>query len=256
VKTSRLISLILILLLFACFPKKPEIPLTEVAAGPLLQALKQRRQSFGGLKAVASVQVTKWGRKRTFDTVGIVLDGQRRLRMEAYGPLGQTIIALVWDGKDVLLHRPDNDKVERQGQAGLDQILGQGLDMQEFCALLSGNVPELIRPYAAVQFCGQNGDCVLEVRHDDSLRRAQVQYSTSGSSEGPRLVSQELSRSGKLMYEARFDRMEQVARYRLPMKIEIENPNDNLLLTIEYSDVEMNAPIGDEAFMFSDGEVR
>lgn len=228
--------------------------MTEVPAGPLLHALEQRRQSFEGLKAVASIEIRKWGGKRTLENVGIVLDGQRRLRMEAYGPLGQTIMALVWDGRDVLFLPPDSDKVVRQGHGGLDQILGIGLDVRELCAVLSGNIPGPLQLAGATQLCGQNNDCVLEVRRQDSVRRVQVLYIASGPVKEPLLVSQELQKAGQLMYQARFDRMETASQYRLPMKIEIEMPERNIVLSIEYRDVEVNVPINNEAFTLSDGQ--
>lgn len=255
-KTSLRVAFIIIPLLFACAPKKPEMPMTEVPAGPLLRALEQQRHSFRGLKALASVQIQRLGNKRTLESVGIVLDGQRRLRMEAYGPLGQSIMALVWDGKDVLLRRPGSDRVERQGQDGIEELLGEGLDVRELCAVLSGNVPEPVQPYRASQFCGLNSsDCVLEIRQGSSVRRMQIVYPASGSANEPRLISQELYRSGKLIYQVRFDQVEYISQHGLPMKIEIENPDQHLLLTIEYtSEIGVNTPVNDDAFTLSDGE--
>jgi hypothetical protein len=252
VKTSRLVALIIVPLLFACAPKKPEIPMTEVPARALLDTLELRRQSFKGLKAVASVEIVKHGRKRTLENVGIVLDGQRRLRMEAYGPLGQTVMALVWDGRDILLRLPDSGKVLRPGQAGLDQLLGEGLDIQELCAVLSGTIPAPVHPYEASQRCAQNGECVLEIRHDDNVRRIEV--AASGPAEGLRILSEDLYQSGTLLYRARFDLVQAVSHYPLPIKIEIDNPGQKLLLTIEYGDVAVNIPIGDEAFTLTDGD--
>jgi hypothetical protein len=230
--------------------------MTEVPAGPLLRVLEQRQHSFRGLKALASVQIQRLGNKRTLESVGIVLDAQRRLRMEAYGPLGQSIMAFVWDGKDVLLRRPGSDRVERQGQEGITELLGEGLDVRELCAALSGNVPEPVQPYSVSQFCElSKKECVLEIHQGSSVRRIQVVYPASGSANEPRLISQELYRSGKLIYQVRFDQAEYISQYLLPMKIEIENPDHHSLLTIEYtSEIGLNAPVNDEVFTLSDGQ--
>jgi hypothetical protein len=251
----RSISFILILFLFACAPKKPELPLNEVPAGPLLQELEKRQHIFHGLKAMASIEIRKTGSQRTLENVGIIVDGQRRLRMEAYGPLGQSVMVLVWDGKDVFMRRPDQDRVERLGPEGISRLLGEGLDIRELCALLAGNIPETAQPYQAAQFCGQNNTtCVLEIRQDSRVRRVEVVYSGSGAETAPRLITQELYRSGKLIYRARFDQPEIIAHYQLPLKIRIENPADNLQLTIEYtSEIGINVPISDDVFSPLDG---
>lgn len=250
-KTSRLVALIVVPLLFSCLPKIPEIPMTEVPAGPLLQALEQRRLAFAGLKAIASIEVVKRGRKRTLENVGIVLDAQRRFRIEAYGPLGQSMLALVWDGREVLARLPGNDQVVRQGPSGLERLLGDGLEVQELSAILSGNIPVSVPPSDARLFCGRNNDCMLELSHGDSVRRVGVQYSF-GPGHVPILVSHELYVSGKPVYQARFERTMEIAHYPLPMSIVIENLANKLLLTVVYNDVEVNVPISDEAFLLSD----
>jgi hypothetical protein len=228
--------------------------LIEVPAGPLLQELEKRQHAFRGLKAMAIVEIRKMGKTRTLENVGIVLDGQRRLRMEAYGPLGQSVMALVWDGRDFFMRRPDRDKVERLGREGIAQLLGEGLDIRELCALLSGNIPEPAQPYHAAQFCGQNNtECVLEIRQENRVRRVWVAYSRSGTETEPQLMRQELYRAGSLVYSARFEQPEIIAHYRLPLKIEIENPDDNLQLTIEYtSEIGVNVPVSDAVFSLAD----
>jgi hypothetical protein len=251
VKTLQLTVVLSIFLLFACVPKKPEIPMIEVPAGPLLHKLEQRQKLFHGMKAMASVETRKWGNKRMFENVGIVLDGLCRLRMEAYGPLGQTIMALVWDGREAFFYQADKGTVERQGQAGIEHFLGEGLNAREFCAVLSGNIPKLEQSDHAVLLCGENGNCLLEIRGSDSIRRVQLEYPSSGTVDGVRPVAEELFRDGNLIYRVRFDRAELTSHYRLPTKIEIENPSHNLQLTIEYAEAEVNVPISNDAFTFS-----
>jgi outer membrane lipoprotein-sorting protein len=251
VKITLPIFLVLIPLLFACAPKITEIPMAAAPARPLIEALERHRQAFEGLKAVASVEVVKGIRRRSFDTVGVVVDAQRRLRMEAYGPLGQTVMAIVWDGREVLLRMPGEDKVKRPGPAGLERLLGQGVEPSKLCELLSGNVPDTAGSDATL-LCRQDGGCVLELRQGKVLRRARTASSSAGSAQEPQVVSYEFYRAGKLMFEARFDRVEEISRYRLPMRIVIENPERNLRMTIHYTEAEVNTPIGDDAFSLTD----
>jgi hypothetical protein len=124
VKTRRLISLIVVPFLFACFPKKPEISLMEVPAAPFVQAFEQRRRSFQSLKAAAAVQAVRKGRKRTYESVGILLHAQNKFRIDAYGPLGQPMLAILWNGKEVLLRLPGEAGALAPKHSGLERLLG------------------------------------------------------------------------------------------------------------------------------------
>jgi len=251
VKARRLIALIACLFLFSCLPKKIEIPGTEVPAGPLVQALEEQRQSFTGLRAIASVEVVRRGKKRFFDTVGIVLDAQRRLRVEAFGPLGQSLIALVWDGNDVLLRMQDDDRIMRPGQAGIEKLLGMSVEAKDLCAIFSGTITEITRPLDARVFCAQNNACVVELPDADTVRRIRVLLPSS-SPAAVRIAVQELYRSNTLAYRVRYERMQEVSHVLLPRTIVIENPEKGVTITIEYAEADVNVNMSDDAFTLSD----
>ncbi len=224
--------------------------MTAIPAGPLLQVLKRHRQSFSGLKAVGSIKIETQGRKRTFDSVGVVVDGQRRFRIEAFGPLGESVMTVVWNGQELLLRMPNEDKVVHEGPAGLERLLGRGLEASELCAILAGNIPEA-KNGAALLLCPANGDCVLEMRSNDVLRKVLVSSPTNVQEE-PRILSYEQYRSDDLMFRAEFDKVEEISHYPMPMQIVIENPGKKLRMTILYSEAEVNTPISDEAFSIMD----
>jgi hypothetical protein len=250
VKITRFITLIIIPLLFACSPKKPEVQLFAAPPEPLLRALERHRQSFSGLKALASVEIVKGTRKRTLDTVGIVVDGERRLRIEAYGPLGQSLSAIVWDGREILLRRPGEEKVERPGPEGLERLFGRGMEPPELCAVLSGNIPET--GAAATLLCGKDGMCVLELQDGDSFREVRISYPPAESAREPRVLSYALYRAGKLKFQAHFDRYVEISHYALPVQISVENPDKKLHVTVVYSEAEVNMPISDDAFTLTE----
>jgi len=252
VKTTGLVCLAIIPLLFACFPKKPEISLPEVPAAPLVQALEQRRQMFAGLKAVASVETVRSGRKRSYDTVGIVIEGQQRLRIEAYGPLGQSLVTLLWDGADVLL-RLDDGRVLTPGPAGLERMLGVAMDAGELCAVLTGNLPATVSSKEARAFQEPDGSFVIELSSGDLRRLWYVLLSDPGPEQGIRITTSELYRSGKLVYRARYEQAEQISRYLMAKIVRIENPGKRVSLAVEYNEIDVNAPLGDDAFKLLDG---
>ncbi|HUL00793.1 MAG TPA: hypothetical protein VLX29_08050, partial [Nitrospirota bacterium] len=122
------------------------------------------------------------------------------------------------------------------------------------CAALSGNIPELIKPYDAAQFCGWNNGCLLEIHSTDSMRKVQIAYATSDSALKPQLLWDNLYKSGKLVYSARFSKMEYVSQYSMPMKVEIEYPNNKIVLTIEYRGIVADTQISDDDFTFQMNE--
>ncbi len=246
-KIFRLIPFIIIPLLFACLPKKPEIFLPVIPSGPLIQELEQRRQSFLGLKALAGVETYRSGRKRAYDTVGIVLDGQRRLRVEAYGPLGQSLATLIWDGSEVLLRR-DDGRVSRPGQAGLERILGIAMDAGELCAVLSGNVPATAQPAETRAYREPDGGSLIEMTTADKRRLFHVASPGSGRGQSIRITDSELYRSGKLVYRVRYGQSETGSQYAVPKTVLIENPERNAWLAVEYHEAEVNVTPTDEAF--------
>jgi hypothetical protein len=252
VKARRLIALIAVLFLFSCLPKKPEIPGTEVPAGPLVQTLERQRLAFTGLKAIASVEVVTRGKKRFFDTVGIVLDAQRRLRVEAFGPLGQSLIELVWDGKEVLLRTQNDDRVMRPGLAGIERLLGMSVEAKDLCAMLSGTITEITRPSDSRAFCTQNNACVIELPEGDTERRISVLPSSGGPAPSVRIAVQELYRSHTLVYRTRYERMQEVSHILVPRTIVIENPEKRVMISIEYTETDVNVAIADDAFTLPD----
>ncbi len=248
----RLLAFVALFFLFACSPLKPENFTTIIPAGPLIHHLEQRRHSFSSLKALARVEIQKRGHKRVFESVGVVVDDQHRFRLEAYGPVGQSLMAVIWNGKEVLMRLPDEDKVVQRGPAGLADLLGKGLEPLELCAVLSGNIPEVREAGDSTQRCNREGICIFELRNDETVRRIKVAHPDSESTQSPQILSYELFRSDKLLFRARFSHIEGISSYFLPMQIVIESPDKNLQMTIVYSDVELNAPINDDVFTLTD----
>lgn len=252
-KISRIIPLVILPLLFSCFPKRPEIPLSEIPHERLVQALEQRVQSFSSLKAVAGIQMARKNRKRAFDSVGVLVDGQDRFGIEAYGPLGQSMVTLLWDGKDLLLDLGGERRM-MPGGAGLEKIFGARLDPAELCAILSGNLPWTAAPDARLLCSSDEGGCVLELRKDDTMvrMRQEADWESKQTPVGP----YEVYRDGKPVYAVRFDSFAQVSGYVLPMKITVENSDKKMSMTVEYMEAEVNVPLDSRAFTLPEGTAR
>lgn len=250
-KNARLIPLIIIPLLFAC-PKKPEIPMTEVPAGPLLQALEERSRAFASLKAIAEIRVVRKDRKRSFDSVGILVNGRKQFRIEAYGPLGQTLVTLISNGKEVMLDLEGQRRLLEPGSWQLERVLGANLGPAELCAILSGNLPVLASASDSRLLCAADGRCVLEVRGQDALVRV-YQDATEESGESP-VRSYEVYRGGRPVYHVKFESFARISGYALPLKISVENRDKRTSLTVDYAEAEVNVPLDARAFIIQEAE--
>ncbi len=245
-KPARFIPVVLIPLLIACSPKKPEISLPAIPAGPLIEALDQHRQALSGLKAVASVAVVRSGRRRFYDTVGIVLDGRRRLRLEVYGPLGQSLVTLIWDGPHALLRREDG-RVVHPSSSDLEKLFGVAMDAEDLCAVLTGNVPARALSAATDAFRNPDGSALVVLSEGGTERRV-FMMPAAGSARSVSVTAEELYRSDRLVYRVRYQDPAEVSQYLIAKTVVIESPEQNTTLTVVFNDMDVNAPLPDDAF--------
>lgn len=242
------LPLFILLFLAACAPRVPEPFLTEVPPGPLLQALEQRSRAFLSLRATASAQAFRKGRRLGLDNVGVLIRSRERLRIDAYGPLGQPVLEVAWNGSEVQLRRYGEPVALGPG-AGWERYLGADIGPGELCAVLTGNVPLPAAASGARARCGGNA-CVLELEQGDLVRRIHLAPTGAGADVRPEVY--ELSRSGVLLFRARFEQWVTAADYAVPRKVVLENPERKAGLTLLYEDIELNCALDEGAFTLSD----
>ncbi len=254
-KPSHLILLVIPSLLLSCAAIQPGIPMNEVPAAPFLQALDRRVRSFFTLKTTASLQIARKERRRVFDNAGILVQGRDRFRIEAYGPLGETVMTLLWAGQDVLLDLEGTVRVMPPKNSGLDRILGSEVDPADLADILAGNVPGMSRTTRAKLLCPVHGGaCVLELNTKELVIR--VHPEADWESKGMVIRSCEILRKGSLVYQVRYESVADIAGYLLPKKITVENPDKQVVLTFQYFDAEVNAPLDAQDFTPPGGGTR
>lgn len=254
-KTRRLSWTILLPLLFACTPLRPEIPLPEVPAGPLVQAIEQRREAFKSLKALAKVRVERQGRKRTYESVAFIQKGQDRLRIEGFGMLGESLFTVLWDGSDVQMVSASEGQVHRMGPAGFERLLGVALSPADLCAMLSGNSAPVPQDAAVRAGCRADGRCVVEYRF--GTERGLVTLAQPVNAAGDVAIdSVERYQGGRLVFRSTFASIDTAGAYRLPTLVTVENPDRRIAVTIQYEDIDVNVPVEDGVFVLSAEDSR
>lgn len=249
-KTRVLLSAIVFPLLSACFVVPPEIPLHEVPAGPIVTVLQQRRQAFTGMKAVARVETERKGRKRVYESVAILQQRFDKLRIEGYGPMGESLFTLVWDGTDVLVRKAGESEPMKVGQFGLERIIGVPLSPANLCSIFSGNLPNIPENAGATVRCAEAGWCFVDLRHDD--QRWRVKIEPKGGSNGDlRIDAIELYRDERVVFRSAFAYLKEGVNqvFPDPTWIRIESPDRDMSVTVFYEEVDRNAPVEDGAFV-------
>jgi hypothetical protein len=256
VKIHRLSWPLLVALLYACAPLRPQVPQPEIPAGPLVHAIEQRREAFQSLKAVAKVTVERRGRVRVYESVAVVQRGQDRLRIEGIGPLGQALFVLLWDGSDLFLLDAGEGEPRRMGPAALAGLLGVDLSPAELCAALSGNATAQPPDAAARAGCRADGRCIVEFRTGDARQLVTLAHPLPGPGSGAVIESVERYQGSGLVYRSTFASAGRIGGDRLPQRVVIESPERRIAVTVQYEDAEVNAPLDDEAFTLSGGDGR
>jgi hypothetical protein len=94
---------------------------------------------------------------------------------------------------------------------------------------------------------------VIELNAGGLLRRWYVFLSDPGPEARVLITMSELYRSDKLVYRARYEQAEPISQYLMAKIVRIENPDKKVSLTVEYDEMDVNVPLGDDAFKLLDG---
>jgi hypothetical protein len=252
---TRLLGLGLVLLLPACRIALPEAPLHEIPAQPMVEKIAALRASFSGMKAVARVVIDRKGRTRAYESVALIQQGYRKLKVEAYGPLGELLVALLWDGNDVIVRKSGDPEPLRVGQFGLERVIGVSIAPADLCSLLSGNVPEVPGDARTRAGCSADGSCSIDLWRDADLRWHVPFVPPAGDGAGSQVVAgADLYRKGRLVLHSSFEPGGWSAAQGLPKRVIIEDPDRKGRVVVEYEEAEANVTVGDSVFVLAPAE--
>ena len=238
----------LLTLLPACVPHPPEIPYPAASPDPLVRSLNEHRQRFSSLKALARVETERNGKRRAYESVAIVQHGYDRIRVEGYGPVGETIFALLWNGTDVLVLPPDGSGARTIGPGGFERLLGVGLAPEDLCAVLVGGAPRVADAAGTVAGCSTDGRCILDVGAGSDRWRVHMRPLASGTVE---IDAIERYHGDQIAFLVRYEGSAGVGTYSLPRRVIVQDPGRRSTLTVEYLDAEVNAALADSLFLQS-----
>ncbi len=257
----RVLAALAVLFVFlpSCVHRLPPLPGAEVPAGPLVRSLEQRRRDFRGFKAVARVTARRGEKKRVFESVAILQQRFDKLRIEAYGLLGEPLFTFLWDGGALYVRRSGDDGFRQAGTWAVEHLLGFSLPPAELAGVLTGNGPAISDADAIRAACYPDGRCVVEVQKADVRWRIRLSPPAPASGEpagsaGDRFVeSCERYQDDVLAYRCRYEHTQQAEGYPFPGTVTIGNERKGLSLTVSYEQADVNVPVADSAFALPEG---
>ena len=237
--------------LSACIPRPPEIPYAIAPAGPLVGALEEHRQRFGSLKALARIETEHREKRRVYESVAIVQRGFDRLRVEGYGPLGQTLFTVLWDGATIMLLPADGSGARTLGQGGLERIVGVNLAPQDLCAVLVGGAPRVPDAVGTTAGCSTDGRCIVDLPRGEERWRVHVRRGASVTGNALEIDAIERYHGGTLVFLVRYEGREgpRTGEYALSKRVIVQDPAKRASLTVEYLDAQINGLIDDGMFL-------
>ncbi len=252
-KTSLAFCCALLSLLSACARRPPDIPYAGVPAAPLLRSLEQQAERFGTLKALARVETERRGKRRVLESVAVLQQGVERLRVEGYGPLGETLFSLLWDGSTVSFLNADGTVGRSLGPSGIERIAGIRLSPADLCAVLIGSAPPPAGSEAVRAGCSSDGRCAVDLPASDGSWRVHGVRQEGSGPDSLQIEGLERYRGSDLLLLVRYDGRTLLNGYPLPRRVTVREPGRELALTVEYLDAEVNVPLPDGVFSLPGG---
>jgi hypothetical protein len=202
------------------------------------------------MKAVARVETERKGKKRVYESVAILQQRFDKLRVEGYGPMGESVFALVWDGTNVLVRKAGESEPMNVGQFGLERILGVSLSPADLCSILSGNIPNISDASGASVRCAPAGWCLMDLHQGDQHWKVKIEP-TGGAKGDLRIETMELYRNERLILRSAFVYIKEGVNkvYPDPIRIRIDNPDRDISVTVAYEDVDRNVQVDDTDFV-------
>ena len=242
--TNRLLLCSLLLpLLAACQFRPPAIPYADAPSALLAQELERQRRDYPGVKALARVETARKGRIRSYESVAVLQRGLERFRVEGYGPLGEPLFALVWDGTSLAARSSGQTGLTPVGSDALERMLGIALAPADLAAVLSGNAPAVSA--AGPAGCSSDGRCALDLAAADGRWRVHCLRVDNGSL---RIDALERYRGGSLAFLVRYEERGGAGGPAFPRRVVVESPSAGMSLRVEYEEAELTAAVDDSAF--------
>lgn len=231
----------------ACAARVPVIPYPSADPAPLAQAIEEQRQRFTSLRSLARIETEQKGRRRVYESVAIVQRKFERLRVEGYGPLGQTLFTILLNGTDLTVLQPDGSGPRTLKGSDLRYVIGVALEPADLCAVLAGGAPRFSPGGAIAAGCSSDGRCAVDVPEGDGRWRVHVRRA------GPdgRIAVDAVERydGAKLLFLIRYEDRIEAGGYALPRRVVVQDPGREASMTVEYLDAEVGGTLADDLFL-------
>ncbi|MBI9084355.1 MAG: DUF4292 domain-containing protein [Desulfobacterales bacterium] len=204
-------------------------PAADRQAEDLIRSLTGPRSQPASVKGIGALRLRTPSGLRAARLAWIVAPGGR-IRLEVLGPGGgSSVMSLATDGSRVtgMIHGQGRFFDHATADPDLERIVGVPIRASHLAALLMGRVPVIDYQSTALETAADGG--ILKIALSRWWRVRQTIFMDAGTREPLRVAF--FDTGGTLIYEAAFDNMQTVGRYRIPRVLSLSGGGTSLQLT-------------------------
>ncbi|MBI5747682.1 MAG: DUF4292 domain-containing protein [Nitrospinae bacterium] len=222
----------------------PESPAVSVSS--IIDLISERNNKIKNIRGIASINIISNNSTQRVK-VAIVINGDSHIRLESLNITGQPLLIMVSDSNAVTIYNINENKFYR-GDASpevLHKITGIYLSPLEIANLLTGRQSIENNRTEDMRLTKENSSYILKTQLSGSKSYDEIRFEPNNLST---TAIKRYDDTGKVVKFIIFSDYRKLGEYLFPFKRQILLPPRGLLMTVEYTDIEINTEMEESVF--------
>jgi outer membrane lipoprotein-sorting protein len=234
-----------------CAYKKIEKPLIQpesptISVSSAINLINERNNKIKNISGIANINIISSNSTQRVKEA-IVINGDSRIRLESLNITGQPSLIMVSDSNAIAIYNINENRFYR-GDASpevLYKMTGIYLSPLEIADLLAGRQSIENKRTEDMRLTKENSSYILRTQSNGSKSYNEIRFDPNNLSI---TAIKQYDDGGKVIKFITFSDYKRVGEYTFPFKRQIYLPPKGLLMTVEYTDIEINAEIEESVF--------
>ncbi|MBI3584251.1 MAG: DUF4292 domain-containing protein [Nitrospinae bacterium] len=223
---------------------QPESPAVSVSS--IIDLISERNNKIKNIRGIASINIISNNSTQRVK-VAIVINGDSHIRLESLNITGQPLLIMVSDSNAVTIYNINENRFYK-GDASpevLHKITGIYLSPLEIANLLTGRQSIENNRTEDMHLTKENSSYILKTQLSGSKSYDEIRFEPTNLST---TAIKRYDDTGKVVKFITFSDYRKLGEYLFPFKRQILLPPRGLLMTVEYTDIEINTEMEESVF--------